>query len=120
MKRLTLTSIMLTSLMTFGGVALADSNVAPDEGVDAGVEGHNVPPQQPEEQTESANIDNASNGSATSNNELAEDSGVTAKDENPSLEEAQNVDKQTSYDDQELAEDEGLDAGDDDIGDDAP
>jgi len=119
-KGLSLTSALLASMLALSGAAMADTTVAPDKGVDAGVEGHNVPPQKPEEQTEAADINAGGNDSATTNNELAKDDGVDAYEDRPSDTGAQDTDKQTHYTDDSMVKDKGVDAKDDRIGDDTP
>ncbi|WP_136069242.1 hypothetical protein [Modicisalibacter radicis] len=112
---LTLSSTLLASLLALSGTALAQetSEVAPDSGVEAGVEGHNVPPQKPEESTESTSIDNTGNGAMAEEDELASDDGVDAIEDRDSEMGAQDGDDQTSYQDEELVEDKGVDARED-------
>jgi len=111
---LTLGSALLTSLLAFSAAALAQesSDVAPDSGVDAGVEGHNVPPQKPEKSTESSDINNAENATMREEDELASDDGVDAIEDRDS-ETGANDGDQTSYQDEELVEDKGVDTRED-------
>jgi len=120
-KGLSLTSALLASMLVLSGTAVADTTVAPDKGVDAGVEGHNVPPQKPEEQTEAAKIKGTTDqDGAAGTNELAKDEGVDTYEDRPSDSGATDVDKQTNYSDSSVVKDKGVDAKDDRIGDDTP
>jgi len=120
-KGLSLTSALLASMLVLSGTAVADTTVAPDKGVDAGVEGHNVPPQKPEEQTEAAKLNGTPDqDGAAGTNELAKDEGVDTYEDRPSDSGASDVDKQTSYSDNSVVKDKGVDAKDDRIGDDTP
>lgn len=121
---LTLSSTLLASLLALSGTALAQestgsSEIAPDSGVEAGVEGHNVPPQKPEESTESTDINNAEDGAMTEESELASDDGVDAIEERDSETGAKEGD-QTSYQDEELVEDQGVDTVEDRNDEDTP
>ncbi|MDW5377377.1 hypothetical protein R6258_10665 [Halomonas sp. HP20-15] len=118
---LTLSSALLASLLALSGTAVAQetSEVAPDSGVEAGVEGHNVPPKKPAEQTNSSSVDGSTNSTATQESEVANDDGVDALKARDSDSGAQEGD-QTTYNDEELVEDDGVDTKEDRIDEEAP